>query len=456
MTARHLIPLLAGSAIVLANQAFGADDDTVQRGAYLARAGDCVACHTAPGGKPFAGGLPIESPFGTIYSTNITPDKKAGIGNYSEAEFAAALRQGERADGANLYPAMPYPSYAKLTDDDVHALYVYFMQSVKPVAEQPPETDLGFPFNQRWGISAWNWLFADADTFQPNASYDQLTDRGRYLVEGLGHCGSCHTPRGFAEQEKALDGDSEDYLAGANLNGWWAPSLRGGDDGDGRGIEGWDSQAIVDYLKTGRNAHATVGGEMTSVVANSTTHLTDKDLMGIAQYLKSLSANPAGDGATTADQRQQATDETAAHLQAAKNLSDGERLYIDNCAACHLDDGNGAERVFPPINGNSLANADDPTGLIHTILAGAKPPATPTIPAQLPMPGFGWRLSDDEVATLATFVRGAWGNDGGAVTADQVAKVRASIDDAPLDKAVDPNGELNHDDGESHAANGAQ
>ncbi|WP_110684956.1 cytochrome c [Salinicola aestuarinus] len=448
MTARHLIPLLAGSAFALAAPAFGATDDTLERGAYLARAGDCVACHTAPGGEAFAGGLPIESPFGIIYSTNITPDDEHGIGGYTEEEFAAALRDGERADGANLYPAMPYPSYANLTDDDVHALYVYFMQGVEPVAEQPPETDLGFPFNQRWGISAWNWLFADQPTFTPSASNPELTERGRYLVQGLGHCGSCHTPRGFAEQETALDDSDSDYLAGANLGEWWAPSLRGGSGGDGRGVEGWDTQAIVDYLKTGRNAHATVGGEMTSVIAHSTSHLTDKDLTGIAQYLKSLPANPAAEDAPSAQDRQRATNETEAHLTAAKNLSDGERLYLDNCAACHFNAGQGAERVFPPLNGNALANADNPSGLIHTILAGAKPPATPTIPAQLPMPGFAWRLSDDEVASLATFVRGAWGNDGDAVKAEQVADVRDELGDAPLNKAVDREGELNQTDGE--------
>lgn len=437
--------LVAGSALA-STAAHAADDKTVIRGAYLARAGDCVACHTAPQGKPFAGGLPIESPFGVIYSTNITPDKENGIGDYTEEAFAAALREGKRADGANLYPAMPYPSYATLTDDDIHALYVYFMQGVEPVASQPPETDLSFPFNQRWGISAWNWIFADQDTFTPNGSNEELTDRGRYLVEGLGHCGSCHTPRGFAQQEKALDDGNDDYLSGANLNGWWAPSLRGGAGGDGQGLEGWGTQDIVDYLKTGRNAQATVGGEMTSVVANSTSHLTDQDLTGIAQYLKSLPANPADDGAASADARQRATNDTAAHLTAAKNLSDGERLYLDNCAACHLNAGQGAERVFPPLNGNSLSNAEDPTGLIHTILAGATPPATAKIPAQLPMPGFGWRLSDDEAATLATFVRGAWGNDGGAVTAEQVAKVRASIGDTPLSEAPDPQGGLKHDD----------
>ncbi|MBW5800016.1 alcohol dehydrogenase [Halomonas elongata] len=448
MTTRYLIPLLAGGTLLSAMPAFADNDDIVKRGAYLARAGDCVACHSSPQGKPFAGGLGIESPFGTIYSTNITPDKENGIGSYTEEQFAAALREGKRADGANLYPAMPYPSYANLTDEDVHALYAYFMQGVEPVASQPPKTSLGFPFNQRWGISAWNWLFADAEPFTPQASHDELTERGRYLVEGLGHCGSCHTPRGIAQQEKALGGDSEAYLAGANLNGWWAPSLRAGDGGDGQGIESWDTQAIVDYLETGRNVHATVGGEMTSVIAHSTSYLSERDLMGIAQYLKSLPANPASDDAASTEVREQATDETAAHLTAAKNLSEGERLYVDNCAACHFNAGEGADRVFPQLDGNSLTNAENPAGLIHTILAGARPPATSKIPAQLPMPGFSWRLSDEEIASLATFVRGAWSNDAGPVTAEQVDEVRDALGDTPLSRAPDPNGSLNHEDGD--------
>ncbi|WP_438766810.1 c-type cytochrome [Kushneria sp. TE3] len=450
MNRKEIMAVLAGiTTLTMASASSAADsDETVKRGEYLARAGDCVACHTAPDGEEFAGGLGIESPFGMIYSTNITPDSETGIGDWSEEEFAAALRDGKRADGANLYPAMPYPAYAKVSDEDIHALYVYFMEGVEPVQHQPEETSLSFPFNQRWGISAWNWLFADAEVFEPEADRSEQLNRGAYLVEGLGHCGSCHTPRGLAQQEKALDDNGgDDYLAGADLNDWWAPSLRGGEGGDGRGLESWSAEEIAEYLQTGRNVHATVGGEMTSVVAHSTSHLSDEDLGSIGLYLKSLPANPAGKDATTADQRREASEKTQAKLSAARDLSAGERLYLDNCSACHFNDGMGAERVFPPIDGNALANADNPSGLIHTILAGAQPPATPTIPAQLPMPGFAWRLSDDEVASLATFVRSAWGNDGGAVDADQVADVREELGDAPLNRAVDPNGELNETDG---------
>ncbi|WP_110664743.1 c-type cytochrome [Salinicola halophilus] len=411
----------AGTALAAASADHSQDE--VARGEYLSRAGDCVACHTAPGGKPFAGGLEIDSPFGTIVSTNITPDPEAGIGDYSRDEFAAALREGERADGANLYPAMPYTAYAKLSDDDIDALYAYFMQGVAPVDEAPAESDIGFPFDQRWGIGLWNWLFADTEAFEPREGQDAQITRGAYLVQGLGHCGSCHTPRGLFFQEKAQDDDDEAFLAGASLGGWWAPNLRGGGEGDA-GLQGWRQEAIVEYLATGRNDHDAVVGEMTSVVANSTSHLTDDDLQAIAAYLKSLPRE--------ADGEEKQSDTTPAQTERVLTAADveadaGARLYLDNCNACHFANGEGAAKVFPSLVGNELVNADDPTGLLHVILEGARLPSTPAKPEALAMPGFAWRLSDTEAAELATFVRGAWGNHGDAVSADQVAEVRETL-----------------------------
>ncbi|WP_347558253.1 cytochrome c [Robbsia sp. KACC 23696] len=412
----------------LAASATGADDASIRHGAYLARVGDCIACHTAaatsknPAGQPFAGGLPIKSPLGTIYSTNITPDADHGIGQYTEAQFAAALRDGKRADGSNLYPAMPYPSYSKLTDADVHDLYVYFMKGVKPVAVTPPQTALSFPFNLRFGLSLWNWAFTQPGAFKPDPKLSVDQNRGAYLVEGLGHCGSCHTARGVAMQEKALDGSGSDYLGGAGLNGWWAPQLRAG--GQAGGVASWTADEVVDYLSSGRNAHTTVGGEMKSVVEHSTSHMSDADLHAVADYLKTLSVNQAT--ATPAvDEIARAA--TQAHLTAAKQLTLGERLYLDNCAGCHTVTGNGASRVFPATAGNSMVNAKDPTGLIETILRGAEAPSTDKAPERLPMPPFAGRMNDDEVAQLATFVRSGWGNKGASVSASQVAKVRAQL-----------------------------
>jgi alcohol dehydrogenase (quinone), cytochrome c subunit len=390
----------------------------IKQGEYLARAGDCMACHSTVGRKPYTGGLPIVSNIGTIYSTNITPDKKNGIGNYTEQQFAAAVRKGVRSDGSHLYPAMPYPSYAKISDADIHALYTYFMHGVPASADPAPATDLSFPFNQRWGMAFWNWAFTSDTPFKgPDGASEQVR-RGAYLVEGLGHCGSCHTPRGFAMNEKALGSDDAQFLAGGKLNGWNVPALRG--------MAHWSQQDIVDYLQTGRNSKAAVAGEMTSVVYNSTSHLSDGDVNAIAAFLKSLPASEE-----TARGMQSATHDltnnTTTKLTAAQNLTLGERLYLDNCSACHSVNGKGAPRVFPDLDGATVVNASDPTGLINVILAGAQTPSTAKAPSVLPMPGFANRLDDDEVAQLATFVRGGWSNHSSAVGTNEVAKVRQAI-----------------------------
>ncbi|MBT9386093.1 cytochrome c [Pseudooceanicola sp. CBS1P-1] len=417
---------LAASGLI-AGAALAQDGtDLVQKGAYVARLGDCMACHTAPGGKPYAGGLPIKSDLGTIYATNITPDPDAGIGKYSEADFARALRKGVLPDGSHLYPAMPYPSYAKLSDADVHALYAYLMQAVAPVSTPAPETRLGFPFNQRWGMMFWNTAFGDAVGFAPDPDLTAEENRGKYIVEGAGHCGSCHTPRGIAMQEKAYDGDSAAYLSGGELNGWDVPALRA-DGSSGAGIAGWSTAEIADYLGKGRNDRAAVGGEMTAVVQHSTGHMSNADLNAVAAYLKTLSPAPA----PWTPKPDSAARATTAKLTAATDLSTGARLYIDSCGACHFVNGKGAKDIFPQLDGASVVNADSPTGLIHTILAGAQTPSVERAPSVNLMPGFAARMDDKEVAELASFLRGAWTNDAGAVTADQVAKVRAGLDKAP-------------------------
>ncbi|WP_447554607.1 c-type cytochrome [Vreelandella sp. EE22] len=404
------------------------DDAEITRGEYLSRAGDCVACHTAPDGETFAGGLAVDSPFGDIFSTNITPDPETGIGNYSRDEFAAALREGVRGDGKKLYPAMPYPSYSLITDEDIDALYAYFMEGVEPVNSEPPQTDLSFPFNQRWGIGLWNWLFTSDEPFTPDPERSDELNRGAYLVQGLGHCGSCHTERGLFFQEKALSDGDDAYLSGETLEGWYAPSLRG-DGEDGNALARWSQQDIVDYLATGRNDHSAVAGEMTPVVDHSTSRLEERDLHAIASYLKSLSSP---DSERSLEQRRQAGHETETRLTAADVEDDlGARLYLDNCNACHFSNGQGAPQVFPSLAGSSMVNAEDPTGLIRVILSGARLPSTEQRPARLAMPDFAWRLSDDEVADVANFVRTAWGNEAGDVSAGQVSDVR---DELPEDR----------------------
>ena len=409
--------LLLANAVLLAG-AFAsmaqADESLVKQGEYISRLGDCGACHTIPGKPAFSGGLAIESNLGTIYSTNITPDKEHGIGNYSEQQFSDAVRKGVLPDGTRLYPAMPYPAYAKITDADMHALYAYFMQGVKASNEQPPETDLSFPFSQRWGMRFWNWAFASDKPFQPIGGATAEVNRGAYLVESLGHCGSCHTPRGLAMNEKALDSSDSAFLSGGSLNGWEVPSLRG--------LPRWSEQETIEYLATGRNDKAAVGGEMTSVIEHSTSWMTEADLKAISAYIKFIGGNPAAPAPASTT-----VSATEAKLTAAKNLTTGERLYLDNCGACHFVTGKGAPRIFPELDQATIVNAGDPTGLIHTILAGAQQPSTAKAPSTLVMPGFAGRLSDDEVAQLATFIRHGWSNKAEAVSADQVKEVRESL-----------------------------
>ncbi|MBF6638649.1 cytochrome c [Rouxiella silvae] len=402
----------------------GNNSALIKQGEYVARTGDCMACHTVGNAKPYSGGLGIKSPFGIIYSTNISPDPKFGIGNYTEQQFADAVRKGVRKDGSYLYPAMPYPSYAKMTDQDIHALYVYFMHGVQPAAEQPKQTDLSFPFNQRWGIMFWDKLFTRDGAFTPTANRSDEINRGAYLVQAAGHCGSCHTPRAISMQEKAYDDGSDQFLAGTELNGWNVPSLRAGGDGS-KGIDGWSVQEIVDYLQTGRNQHAAVGGEMTAVIQHSTSHMTDADVKAIAEYLKTLPQKYSANESKSFSE--DARTKTENQLTQATDLTAGQRVYLDNCAACHFVTGKGASGVFPPLAGNALASAENPTGLVSIILNGSRLPTTPKAPTQLAMPDFGWRLTDAQVANLATFIRSGWGNSQAAVSASEVKKIRAQL-----------------------------
>lgn len=263
---------LLGSAA--ANAAEADQQALVQQGEYLARAGDCVACHTAKDGKPFAGGLPMETPIGVIYSTNITPDK-TGIGDYSFEDFDKAVRHGVAKGGSTLYPAMPFPSYARVSDADMQALYAYFMKGVAPVARDNQDSDIPWPLSMRWPLSIWRWMFAPSvETPAPAAGSDPVISRGAYLVEGLGHCGACHTPRALTMQEKALSASGgSDFLSGsAPLEGWIAKSLRG-DHKDGLGS--WSEEQLVQFLKTGRSDRSAVFGGMSDVVVHSMQYMTE-------------------------------------------------------------------------------------------------------------------------------------------------------------------------------------
>lgn len=401
------------------------DSDAVSRGAYLARAGDCVACHTAPGGQPFAGGLAMPSPIGTIYSSNITPDAKTGIGGYSFADFDQAVRHGVAKGKGSLYPAMPYPSYARVSEQDMKDLFAYF-QSLPPVEHTVPANGIPWPLSMRWPLAIWRGLFApDAAKVQlkqapamaaSGAPEAGVQARGAYLVEGLGHCGTCHTPRAITMQEKGLTAADAQFLAGgAAMDGWIAKNLRpGGSDG----LAPWSEQDIAALLKTGRNPHTAVFGGMAEVVSHSTQHMTDGDLRAIAAYLKAMPA----DGAAAPTRAYDAA--AAEALWKGDDRQRGAALYLDNCAACHRSDGKGYQEVFPALAGNSAVLSADAHNLLAIILNGHQVPATATRPSTFTMPAFGWRLSDAQVADVASFVRASWGNQAGAVDAAQVAKLR--------------------------------
>ena len=409
--------VIASLALLSSCSVSAAETDLVKQGEYLARAGDCVACHTAKGGKPFAGGLPMETPIGVIYSTNITPDK-TGLGDYSFEDFDKAVRHGVAKNGSTLYPAMPYPSYARVSESDMQALYAYFMKGVEPVAQANKDSDIPWPLSMRWPLAGWRWMFAPkVEDYQAQAGADPVISRGAYLVEGLGHCGACHTPRALTMQEKSLSAsDGSAFLSGsAPLEGWIAKSLRG-DHKDGLG--GWSEEQLVQFLKTGRSDRSAVFGGMSDVVVHSMQYMSEDDLTAIARYLKSL---PAVD---PKDQPHQYDKQVADALWKGDDSKPGASVYIDNCAACHRTDGHGYTRVFPALAGNPVLQTADATSLINIVLNGGTLPATHTAPSTFTMPAFAWRLSDQEVADVVSFVRGSWGNKGEPVKASDVANLR--------------------------------
>lgn len=391
------------------------DQQLIARGGYLAKLGDCVACHTAEKGKPFAGGLGFDTPVGKIYSTNITPDKDTGIGKFTLEDFDNAVRHGIGKDGSTLYPAMPYPNYAKIRPADIKALYAYFMHGVQPVAQANKDSDITWPLSMRWPLSIWRHVYAP-DVAADDASADKdAVLRGKYLVDGLGHCSACHTPRGMGYQEKTLsDGDTA-FLSGGVIDNYLAKNLRG-DITDGLGK--WTEADIVAFLKSGRNDHTAAFGGMADVVENSLQHASDEDLTAIAKYLKTL--KPVDPNAKAL-----AYDDTAYKaLISGSDRSNGALTFVDNCMACHRSTGKGYEQTFPVLAQNSAVNSADPTSLISIVLRGGEMPWTKAGPTHYGMPAFDDRLTNQDIADVLTFVRTSWGNKASAVTADQVAKIR--------------------------------
>lgn len=392
------------------------------RGEYLAKVGGCVACHTEPKhGRPFAGARNVPSPFGPIVSTNITPDKESGIGRYTFADFERALRKGVAPGGRHLYPAMPYTAYAKMSQEDMQSLYVYLLEAVEPVPLKPPETKLDFPFNQRWVLRFWKAAFVPRGVYEPNPGRSAEWNRGAYLVQSVAHCGSCHTPRGIAYQERGGDESDKHFLAGAKTNDWYAKNLAG-DTGSGLGRT--DREAIAAFLKTGQGGARVAYGTMAETVEDSLQYLSDEDALAIASYLKTLPPRqPTGSyqpgGAETRP--------VQAGNHNADTPSTGWAVYAGFCVICHQPAGEGVPPGIPALAGNPGVLSKDATSLIRLVLEGGRGAALDQGPPPTAMPAFGSTLSDVEIALVLSHLREAWGNQAQPVSTNDVATMRKKL-----------------------------
>lgn len=390
------------------------DPALIKRGEYIARTADCVACHSTLGGEEYAGGLPMLTPLGAVYSTNITPDKETGIGNYSLDDFINATKHGVRKDGSALYPAMPYPSYQIMPDEDLAAMYAYFMSGVKPVRLENKPSELPPVFNWRWPLAYWQAIFAPEREFKPDSD-DEVLNRGQYLVEGPGHCGSCHTERGIGFQEVSLtNAGSDRFLAGAVIDGWRAKSLRG----EHRGLGLWSENELVEFFKTGRTDTTAAFGAMAEVVEHSTQYWTDQDLHAMSAYLKTLTPAPGKEVTLPAK-----ADTTTQKLLDGVYDSRGALLYVEYCTVCHRADGKGVPRIFPALDGNTAVFSDHADSVLQITMSGGRMPDTPHDRMAFSMPEFSM-LSDADIAEVVNYVRNSWTNQASEVTVDDVVKMR--------------------------------
>lgn len=377
----------------------------VQRGAYLARAGNCMSCHTARGGTPYAGGRGIDTPFGTVFSGNLTPDKNAGIGSWSAGHFWRAMHNGRSKDGRLLYPAFPYTNYTEITREDSDALYAY-LQSLPPSAQANTAHTLRWPFSTQAALAVWRALYFSPGQFTPDRLQPEEWNRGAYLVRGLGHCSACHSARNaLGATNTPLD------LAGGliPMQNWYAPSLTSPAEA---GVSDWAPEHIASLLKNGVSPRGSVLGPMAEVVLHSTQHLSAPDLDAMAVFLKSLPPS-AGKAAAPA-----ATNTSVAQA--------GGKLYEQHCAQCHGEQGRGVPGAYPPLAGNRAVTMDSTANLVQVVLNGGYAPATAGNPRPFGMPPFVLVLNDTELAALLSYLRSAWGNQASAVTATEVNRMRSA------------------------------
>ena len=378
--------------------------DLIAEGRYQAVLGDCAGCHTAPGGMPLAGGTVLETPFGKIAVPNITSDRDTGLGRWTEAEFRRAMRDGIGRGGKRLYPAMPYPAYARMGNADIAALWAY-LKTVAPVRHAVEPNLLPFPFNIRALMAGWNWLYPGPGRFTPAAGKSAEWNRGAYLVSGPGHCGTCHTPKTLLGSDRAA------ALSGASLQGWFAPEIA---NTGPYGVSTWNANDIITYLKSGWNGHAAATGPMAEVVENSTSQMRDGDLRAIAVYLKDQ-----GGGANARAISVVSPDDP--------RMRSGKTLYQNNCVGCHGWDGKGQALIVPPLAANAILLQSSAQSLARVVLEGAQAAGTRTAPTAPSMPSFAWKLNDAQIADLLTYIRNSWGNAARPVPGTEVAKIRTSL-----------------------------
>lgn len=387
-----------------ANETESERKDSIKRGEYVALTSDCVACHQTKDRKEdLSGGFAVETPFGTLYSSNITPDKETGIGNWTEQQFADAVLNGKGPNGP-LYPAMPYTSYVKMADQDIHDLWNY-LQTVTPVKNKVVENQLAFPFNIRYLMLGWKRLFFDASQLQNDTGKSAQWNRGRYLVEGAAHCSMCHTPRNpFGAEIK-----SKNYT-GANLQNWFAPSLR---SSNVHGLGNWSEDDIVSYLKTGSNRLTVASGPMAEAINASFQYFHDDDLVAMANYVKSLPDHGVA--------KPKPID--AANSQ----MVNGKKVFIDNCIACHVINGEGISSMIPAFKNNGTIQGLSSESMTHILLNGSKGAITRSNPTGAAMPAFAWKLTDTQIADVLTYIRNEWGNAAHAVSPREVKEMRKTL-----------------------------
>jgi mono/diheme cytochrome c family protein len=394
------------AALTVAGGAKADPDNYViaRHGRALAIAGDCVACHTAPDGAPYAGGLALATPFGVIMTPNITPDEATGIGRWSKDEFARAMQEGRGRHGEYLYPAFPYPYFNKVTREDTDAIYDY-LKTLTPVSKSVNRQTLPFPFSVRALMIGWNKLYFKPAPFTPDQTRSAEFNRGAYLVEGLGHCGACHTPMNAFGASKA-----DSFLQGNKIDDWTAPDIT--NDAQS-GLGKWSVDEIVQYLKTGQTRVTTASGPMREVVEDSTSKMPDDDLRAMAVYLK--------------ERGEAAVPPPAAVAASDPRMQVGEAIYVDTCAACHVRDGSGIAHMFPRLADNAIVRQADPATLVRIILTGVRGAGTDSFPTSPAMPSFGYRLSDQQVADVVTYIRNNWGNTASPVDAETVKTLRSHV-----------------------------